>query len=93
LFELENNSKYIVLAHDKEVSALYLYLYAAVLTEEDFVALFYVYWVNSTVLTNLALSDGNDTSALRALLCIVWKEKPASGFFLRSQTLNDDTVL
>jgi hypothetical protein len=93
LFKLQHNSKYIVLAHDKELSALYLDFYAAVLTEEDLVALFHVYWVNRSVLTNLALANGNDTSALRALLCIVWKEKSASGFFLRSQTLNDDTVL
>jgi hypothetical protein len=91
--ELENNAENIVLAHDQELCAFDLDLYAAVLAEEDLVALFDVNRNNRSVLTNLALADSDNTAALWTLLSGIWEDDSPAALLFRSESLYDDTVL
>jgi hypothetical protein len=91
--ELENNAENIVLAHDQELCAFDLDLYAAVFTEKDLVALFDVNWNDRSVLTNLALADSHNTTTLWTLLSGIREDDSSAALLFRSESLYDDTVL
>jgi hypothetical protein len=75
--KLQNYAKDIVLAHNENLSAIDLNLGAAVLAEQDLIAFLDINWSNSSIVANLTLTNGDNTSSLRALLRVVWKDDPA----------------